>query len=180
MSKKALVILADGFEEIEAISVLDILRRGQVKVTTASLDFKLVSSARGVMVKANYLLSELPHYDFDMLILPGGGEGVENLGQNDDVERMIKRYHMEGRYIAAICAAPSLLDGYGVLDGRRATIYPGMSLANATQVDDEDVVMDGHFITSRGPGTSIAFSLALLEILKGASVAKEVSDAILA
>lgn len=167
MSVRALMILAEGFEEIEALAVVDILRRGLVKVTLAALDFKLVDGAHDIMVKADCLLETLPEFDYDMIILPGGSKGTDNLQDSEVVTNLIKRFDVEGKWIAAICAAPRILDHIGLLKGKKATSYPETKaeMHHATWVD-EAVVVDGKIITSQGPGTALEFGFKLLEVLK--------------
>ena len=167
MSTRALVILADGFEEIEALTVVDVLRRGHVKVTIAALDFKLVTGAHEIIVKADCLLEELPEHEYNMLILPGGNPGTTNLEKSELVTNHIKRMAAEGTYIAAICAAPRILDHMGLLKHKKATCFPSTKddIIDA-HIMDENVVVDGHYITSKGPGTAMEFAFKLLEILK--------------
>ena len=179
MSVRALMILADGFEEVEALTVVDILRRGQIKVTLAALDFKLVDGAHDIMVKADCLLEALPDYTYEMLILPGGAKGTDNLQNSEEVANLIKRFDVEGKWIAAICAAPRILDHMGLLKGKHATSFPGAKpdMKDCNWVD-QDVVVDGNCITSKGPATAFAFGFQLLDVLKPEHV-KEVQDAML-
>jgi 4-methyl-5(b-hydroxyethyl)-thiazole monophosphate biosynthesis len=173
MSKRALIIVADGFEEIEAVAVIDILRRAEIKVTIASIDFKLVTSARNLLIKADYLIDTLPDYEFDMLILPGGGLGVKNLQESDGVKSLIKRFNAEGKYIAAICAAPTILENMGLLKDKTVTAYPGVeSDLKSCKYTSDNVVIDGKLITSKGPGTAMEFSFTLVELLRS----KELRD----
>lgn len=167
MSKRALILLADGFEEIEAVSVIDILRRAGIKVTIASLDFKLVTGAHNVMIKSDCLVESIPEYEYDMLILPGGLTGVENLAESDSVKSIIKLFQVEDKYIAAICAAPTLLNKVGILSGKTITSYPSVrdEFKKVKEYVEDAVVIDGKLITSRGPGTAMAFAYALAEIL---------------
>lgn len=167
MSKRALILLADGFEEIEAISVIDILRRASVKVTIASLDFKLVTGAQNIMIKSDCLLEAIPEYEYDMLILPGGFSGVENLAESENVKSIIKLFQVEGKFIAAICAAPTLLEQIGVIKDKSVTSYPSVegNLKSIKTYKTDDVVIDDKLITSRGPGTAMAFAYTLVELL---------------
>jgi 4-methyl-5(b-hydroxyethyl)-thiazole monophosphate biosynthesis len=161
------MILPDGFEEIEAVAAIDILRRGGVKVNLAALDFKLVDGGHDIMIKADSLIDTLPDYEFNMLILPGGGKGVENMLESEAVTTLIKRFDAEGKWIAAICAAPKVLEHAGILKGKKITCYPGIrnEIKTAHHID-ADVVVDHNIITSRGPATAIAFGLKLLETLR--------------
>lgn len=171
---RAVVVLADGFEEIEAVTPIDVLRRAGVEVITASLDGTRVIGSHGIALEADTTLADAPEA-VDLVILPGGMPGADNLGKSEAVRRLVERTHAAGKRVAAICAAPAMALGRtSVLAGRRATCYPGFEKhlpAGVTHVD-ERVVVDGHVVTSRGPGTALEFSLALVEQL----VSKEKAD----
>ncbi len=181
MSKRALILLADGFEEIEAIAVIDILRRAEIKVAITSLDFKLVASARKMMIKTDYLIETLPDYEFDMLVLPGGSEGVKNLEESEGAKSLIRRFEAEGKYVAAICAAPLILEHMGFLKGKKATSYPGIAaeLKSCEYQANSTVVVDGKLITSQGPATAIEFALTLVEVLKSKEARTAIETAII-
>lgn len=178
MSKKVLVPLADGFEEMEAITIVDILRRAGVLVTTASLDKLQVKGAHGVVIVADALLCELNSEDFDLIALPGGLPGATNLASNETVQKWIKTFDAKNKGIAAICAAPYALKTAGVLKNSY-TCYPafqpniGLDGFNA----NEKVVVDGNITTSQGPSTAMLFALSLVEQLcskeKLESIAKD-------
>lgn len=174
----ALVLLADGFEEIEAVTIIDVLRRGEVKVTTASLAGKQVRGSHDIVIESDALLDSMQVESFDALVLPGG-PAAKTLREDVRARDAIKRAAAAGRLVAAICAAPTALDAAGVLNGKRATAYPGSQLPSATFVE-ERVVEDGNIVTSRGPGTTMAFALKLVERLSGAAVAKTTSERLLA
>jgi protein deglycase len=166
--KRVLVPLAEGFEELEAVTVIDILRRAGVEVVVASLGESPVTGSHGIRVSADTPLAALAGQDFDMIALPGGMPGAENLKQDARIAGIAKRLHAKGRPVAAICAAPMVLAAAGLLDGRRATSYPGfLKDAAKTSVTNEAVVVDGGIITSRGPGTALDFALQLVETLEG-------------
>jgi 4-methyl-5(b-hydroxyethyl)-thiazole monophosphate biosynthesis len=166
--KRVLVPLAEGFEELEAVTVIDILRRAGIEVVVASLAESPVTGSHGIRVAADTPLAALVEQDFDMIALPGGMPGAEHLKKDARIAELARRLHAKGRPVAAICAAPMVLAAAGLLDGRRATSYPGF-LADAAKatVVDEAVVVDGGVITSRGPGTALDFALQLVETLEG-------------
>jgi len=181
MKRKVLVLLADGFEEIEAITSIDVLRRAGLSVTVAGVGKKTVRGSRGVTVKTDIRLSlnrALP----DAVLLPGGMPGVQNLSASREVNKLIVKAANNGKVIAAICAAPShILVPTGVLDGKKATCYPGCEglLKGRARYVDKKVVTDGDFITSQGPGTAFDFALTLVGRLRGSSVEKAVRKKIL-
>lgn len=181
MAKNAVVVLAPGFEEIEAMSIIDILRRAGVTVTVASLQAGAVKGAHGVCVVPDTTLGELDVKKFDTVILPGGNPGYVNLGKDKRVLDAVKTAFEAGKIVAAICAAPSVLAQAGILKGKRATIYPGMesALTGATPVH-ERVVVDGTLVTSQGPGTALEFALTLVELLVGKEKAQEVKNQLVA
>lgn len=168
MSKKVLVPLAEGFEEIEAITVIDLLRRAQIAVTTAGLRPGPVRASRGVVVVPDTTLDAALAEAYDMVVLPGGQPGTDNLAADPRIDALLKRMHAEDRWTAAICAAPKVLAGSGLLRGHTATSYPGVleSLQlTGTTLSAQPVVTDGKVITSRGPGTAMDFALHLIETL---------------
>jgi len=182
MAKETLVILAEGFEDIEAVTPIDILRRAKIDVTVAALKDVKVTGARGVTIIADKRLDDAGA-DFDALILPGGSRGAENLAASAGVRSLIMAMHKKGKVIAAICAAPAVvLAPTGILNGKQATCYPGMESAfdKTTRFKADDVVVDGAIITSRGPATALAFSLAIVEKLAGREEAEKVRKATLA
>jgi protein deglycase len=168
--KRVLVPLAEGFEELEAVTIIDILRRAGIEVVVASLASSPVTGSHGIRLAADTPLGALVEQDFDMVALPGGMPGAEHLKKDPRVAEILKRLHAKGRPIAAICAAPMVLASAGLLAGRRATSYPGFlaDAENSTIVGDA-VVVDRGVITSRGPGTALDFALALVEELAGAT-----------
>ena len=170
-----LLHLAQGFEEIEAVTILDILRRGGVQVMAVSMTGdKTVRGAHDISVEADISFKEADYARCDMIVLPGGMPGTKNLLKDENLMSKIKEFNKQGKYLAAICAAPMVFGAAGILNGKKATIYPGMEeyLKNA-KLTTEKVVVDGKIITSRGPGTAIEFALAIVEILEGAQVSEK-------
>jgi len=181
MPKKALVILAQGFEEVEAVSCIDLLRRAAVEVIVAGLDGITVKGSRGVVVTADKKL-EQAGADFDACILPGGGLGAKNLAQSSKVSSLLDKMNKEQRLIAAICASPAVvLAPLGILDGKAATCFEGMqdNFNSSTVYKEDNVVVDKNIITSRGPATAIDFALKITEHLAGKGVSNKVKADIL-
>lgn len=178
--KKAYLFFATGFEEVEALTVVDILRRGGVDCKTVSImgDYDVISS-HAITIRADLLFEEQNLEDADMLILPGGIPGTPNLKAHDGLDKLIRRYQEDGKYLAAVCAAPTVYGEKGLLKGKNATCYPGMEdgLTGANALTDS-VVCDGQFITSRGMGTCIDFGLTLLAKLKDEKTAREIGKKI--
>lgn len=179
--KHVYVFLADGFEEIEALTVVDVLRRAGVRVETISVSGnEIVQGAHWISVKADTVYEEAKFDSVDMLVLPGGMPGTTNLKKHKGLNELLRAYDKEEKWIAAICAAPSILGELGMLNGRKACCYPSFEekLAGA-QVVEEPAVADGHIITGRGMGTAIPFALKLAEVLAGAQKAEQVKESIL-
>lgn len=177
---KAYVCLADGTEEIEALTVVDLLRRGKVETKTVSvMPQRMITGAHGIRVEADLLFAEELFRDGDLLVLPGGMPGTTHLRKHAGLRTVLEEYFREGRYLAAICAAPSVLGDNGFLKGKRATCYPGFedSLTGAV-LCTERVVRDGTVITSRGLGTAIDFALELLRLLQGEETAEQIARGI--
>jgi len=174
---RALIPLAQGCEELEAVTIIDLLRRANIDVVTAGLDKETVTASRGVRLVPDTDLDTALKQDYDMVILPGGLPGADHLDRDNRIRALLKKMAAGKKYTAAICAAPKALANAGVLEGKRATAYPGV-LDNLklpqTRITHEAVVIDGHVITSRGPGTAMDFALALIEILLGKQKRNEV------
>lgn len=165
-----LVPLAQGCEELESVTIIDLLRRAGIDVTTAGLDAQPVTASRGVVLIPDTTLDEALKNDYDMVVLPGGLPGADHLDQDPRIQDLLKKMANSEKFTAAICAAPKVLASAGLLDGKRATAYPGtlekLNLATTT-LAAEPVVKDGKVITSRGPGTAMDFALTLIETLVG-------------
>lgn len=177
--KTALVIFADGSEELEAVTIINILRRGGVNVTVAGLHGGPLRGSRGTVLLPDTTLDEALSRDYDMLVLPGGQPGTDHLRNDARVASLLKKMQALDRNIAAICAAPSVLAQAGLLDGKRATCYPGaLDEFPAVQRQTAAVVEDGKLITSRGPGTAMDFALTLVERLSGKAKREAVEAAL--
>jgi 4-methyl-5(b-hydroxyethyl)-thiazole monophosphate biosynthesis len=176
---KVLVPLAQGCEEIEAVTIIDILRRAGIEVVAAGLAAGPVKASRGVMLMPDATLDDVLTQDFDLIALPGGMPGMTHLKNDPRVLGLLKTMAEQGKYTTAICASPAVLAKAGLLAGKRATSYPGF-LDNAPGVglDDSPVVRDGKVVTSRGPGTAMDFALELVEILAGKPKRDEVEAAL--
>jgi 4-methyl-5(b-hydroxyethyl)-thiazole monophosphate biosynthesis len=167
---RVLVPLAPGCEELEAVTIIDLLRRAGIEVVTAGLESGPVRASRGVTLMPDTDLDSVLADDFDMIVLPGGLPGAERLDDDPRIRALVRRLAETGRYTAAICAAPRVLANAGLLDGKSATAYPGHleKLARPeVRLSPEPVVSDGRVITSRGPGTAMDFALTLIEALAG-------------
>lgn len=167
---RVLIPLAQGCEELEAVTLIDLLRRAGIEVITASLDENPVQCSRGTVLLADTTLDKILNDDFDMVVLPGGLPGADNLQQDERIIKLLKQLHQKGKYTAAICAAPKVLASAGLLENRRATSYPGSldaSETSNTTVTSNPIEIDGKVITSRGPGTAMDFALQLIEQLEG-------------
>lgn len=166
---KAYFLLANGFEEIEAIAPIDILRRCGVKVKTVSVhQSKIVSGSHGIDFESDEILSKVDLNDGDMIVLPGGGFGVENLDKVSQLTDIIKSYLDNDKYVAAICAAPSLLGKRGFLKGKKATCYPGFEkFLDGAILTTETLIKDGNIITAKAAGVALDFGFLLGSLLAG-------------
>ena len=171
-----LIPLAPGCEELEAVTLIDILRRGGIGVVTAGLAPGPVKASRGTVLVPDALLDEVMGHCFDMVVLPGGMPGSEHLKEDARIRALLQRMAAGGHYVGAICAAPMALHAAGLLEGRRATGFPGVleQLPGTHRYCEDAVVQDGKIVTSRGPGTAMDFALALLELLAGKTRREEV------
>ena len=172
-----LIPLAQSCEELEAVTIIDLLRRAGIDVTTAGLDEKPVRASRGVVLIPDTTLDEALKNDYDMVVLPGGLPGADYLDKDSRIQTLIKKMASSEKFVAAICAAPKVLASAGLLDGKRATAYPGtlekLKLTNTTITADV-IIKDNNVITSRGPGTAMDFALSLIETLAGKDKRAEV------
>jgi len=175
----ALVPLAQGCEELEAVTLIDLFRRAGVTVTVAGLEAGPVTASRGVVLLPETTLDAVLDQDFDLVALPGGLGGAQRLEADRRIAALLRRMTEQGRYVAAICAAPKVLASAGLLDGREATAYPGILDGQTDlRLSSAAVVRDGTFITSRGPGTAMDFALSLIELLCGRTKRDEVESAL--
>ena len=181
MSKKVLVPIADGVEEIEAVSIIDVLRRAGAEVTVASVQKLQVTASRGVKLAADKPISQCTGETYDLIALPGGMPGAEHLRDCQELEVMLKKQDQENRLIAAICASPAVvLLPHGLLDKRRATCHPNfVEKLKETEAAESRVVVDGNCVTSRGPGTALEFALKLVELLFGKEKARQTAEPML-
>ena len=172
------VFLAHGFEEIEALTAVDLMRRADIQVKTVSImEDKLVYGAHGIGVEADILFKEAMFATCEMLVFPGGMPGTTNLCNHKELKEELQAFAKSGKPVAAICAAPMVLAKAGLFDGHRATIYPGMEKHLSGAVPSEEkVVKSGNLITSKGPGTAMDFALALIGELKGETVMQGIKD----
>ncbi len=181
-SKRVLVPLAQGCEELEAVTIMDLLVRGGIDVVSASLDVnQVITASRGVQLIAKTTLNAVIDEPFDMVVLPGGLPGADYLDQDNRVLEKLKSTVEAGGISAAICAAPKVLVTAGLLAGKQATSYPGVidiKPAEGMSYMQQPVVEDGQIITSQGPGTAMDFALTLIERLQGASVREQVEKAL--
>lgn len=177
MQKKVLVPIADGTEEMEAVIVIDVLRRAGARVTVASVGGRQITASRGVRLVADAELAACAGEVFDLIALPGGMPGAEHLRDSPEIARLLAEQAAAGRLIGAICAAPAVvLAHHGLLAGRQATCHPSFQDRLGDNVDaDRPVVVDGPIITSQGPGTALPFALRLVEALYGADQARKVA-----
>ena len=173
---KVAVYFATGYEEVEALSVVDILRRGGIEVLMVGADGqKAVSSRNHVSINMDALVEEINHDEIDMMVLPGGVPGVNHLAENEILVKQLKEFKEKGKWLAAICAGPSILGNLGLLKGEQATCYPGYEeQLLGCEYLKEPVVVSNHIITAVGAGASLDFGYKILEMLKG----KELSDKI--
>jgi 4-methyl-5(b-hydroxyethyl)-thiazole monophosphate biosynthesis len=182
MSTTILVPLAAGFEEIEAVTLIDLLRRAGALVTTASLGDEPVCGSHGITVVADRLLDEVVDQPFSAVVLPGGQPGSDHLAHDARIKRLLQAQVAAGRHVAAICAAPLVLAGAGLLDFKAATGYPGvlgpLNVPGLKLDERRAVVHDGLVITARGPGTAIDFALDLIGILIGAAQREAVESSL--
>ncbi len=180
MSKKVLVAIADGTEELEAVTIIDVLRRAEANVTVVSVGTKQVTASRGVKLVADAVISDCVGSIYDLIVLPGGMPGAEHLRDSSQLTEMLKEQAASGRLYAAICASPAVaLKPHGLLENKKATCYPSL-LSELDNPEQAKVVVDGNCITSQGPGTALEFALKLVELLFGTEKSREVAKAMLA
>jgi len=173
---RVLVPLAEGCEELEAVTIIDILRRAKVDVVVAGLAAGPVTASRGTRLLPDTTLAEALEQEFDLVALPGGLPGADHLGADERLTTLLRRMAASGKMVAALCAAPKVLAAQGLLDGKRATAYPGVldGTYPGVQSTGAAVEVEGNIITSRGPGTAMDFALVLVEQLCGAETRHQV------
>ncbi len=174
-----LVPLAQGCEELEAVTITDLLVRAGIKVTTCGLDDRPVTASRGITIIPDTSIDKILNQSFDLIVLPGGLPGADHLRDDERLQALIKKQARQNKYLGAICAATKALAQAGVLDGKTATGFPGVlnALGNSNiTISDNAVEIDGNIVTSRGPGTAIDFTLALIELLEGKDKRDEVNQ----
>ncbi|MCL2254062.1 MAG: DJ-1/PfpI family protein [Lachnospiraceae bacterium] len=178
--KKVAVFFAAGFEEVEAVTVVDLLRREEIETLIVSVTDELfVASARGILMKADISIKDIDFDTIDMIVLPGGLDGRNNLEACELLMEQIDRFHQQGKPLAAICAAPAILAKRGILNGIKACVYPTFeSSLNGATILQEAAVWDGHIITGRGMGCSIDFALAIVAYFKGFAAADSLAEKI--
>ncbi|WP_026660981.1 DJ-1 family glyoxalase III [Butyrivibrio sp. AC2005] len=174
------IFLADGFEEIEGLTVVDICRRAGLTIDMVSVMGTLqVTGSHGIEVKADKLLDEVKFDEMDMLVLPGGMPGTTNLEKTEKLVEQIRAFDAAGKYISAICAAPGVFGRAGLLQGRKACVYPGLEgELKGADVQMTETTVDGHILTSRGMGTAIPFALAIVERFCGKETADKLGKGI--
>lgn len=178
--KKACMFFAPGFEEVEALTAVDLLRRAGVELAMVSVNGEtMVEGSHGIAVRMDKVFSEVNYEEMALLILPGGQPGTNNLKASEEVTKLVLDFDKKGKLLAAICAAPTVFGGLGLLNGRKATCYPGCEdgLTGAV-LSTECVVVDGNITTSRGVGTAISFALSLIEQLLGKEKAEQIRTSI--
>lgn len=177
---KVYIFLANGFEEIEGLTVVDLLRRANINITMVSITGEqFITGSHQIIIKADALFENVDFNDADMLVLPGGMPGTKYLSGHEGLDQLLKQFHTKGKKISAICAAPSVLGSKGLLKGKYATCYPGFEDALlGAHIKNDAVVTDGNFTTSKGLGTAIDFSLALIKNLKSGAEAANIAKSI--
>lgn len=177
---KVVVFFATGYEEVEALSVVDILRRGGVEVIMAGIDEDVVVSAHGIKIQMDQKAEDINYDEVEMIVLPGGLPGVDNLFASELVKTKVLEFKAANKWIAAICAGPSVLGKFGVLEGEKATCYPNFEqfLYGATHVEERTVVSN-KIVTGIGAGASLEFALKLLEVISGVEKAEQIKSAML-
>jgi 4-methyl-5(b-hydroxyethyl)-thiazole monophosphate biosynthesis len=181
MAHRALLLLAPGYEELEAVAIADILRRASIEVIIAGTVPGPVVSARDIKIIPDTELENVKDELFDLVILPGGIDGTENLAKDDRVVTILKRQLEQGKGIGAICAAPTVFDRHGLSKDKTITCHPVcMNAVKQSGISSERVVRDGQIITSQGPGTAIEFALSLVEYLEGKEKMLEINKGVLA
>ncbi len=179
--KPIYIHLTEGFEEIEAITIVDVLRRAALNILTVSLTGKHeVAGSHGIIVKADLLYEKANYAEAQMIILPGGMPGSKHLMEHQGLSQQLLQFHQEGKYIGAICAAPMVLGNLGILKGKKAVCYPGFEgYLNGADLRNTPSCKDGHIFTGRGVGAALEFSLSIVATLKNEETAQKLRQAML-
>ncbi len=180
--KRIALILAHGFEEVEAVTPIDILRRGGIDVVIAGIGDNKIIGSHGISIECDTTIGQIDAVDFDGVVIPGGLTGANNISESEEAGRFIESIYQNKKIVAAICASPSIvLSPLKVLDGKKSTGYPGFEngFSEFVELKTDKVVVDGNIITSKGPGTAADFSFAILEYLVGQEKAESVAKAML-
>ena len=179
--KRVYIFLADGFEEVEALTVVDILRRGQIDLVMVSVSGnREVEGSHGIAVRTDMLFDESDFSDADMLVLPGGMPGTKHLREHEGLAKVLLGAAEAGTRIAAICAAPTVLGGLGLLKGKKAVCYPGLEdKLTGAEPGEKSVVVSGNITTSKGVGTALPFALELLKQLAGAACSEKMAESVI-
>lgn len=180
--KRVLIMLADGFEEVESLTVVDYLRRIDIVCDTVSItNDRIVKGAHQIVVKTDKILEEINNSSvYDALVLPGGMPGATNLRDDDKVINLVREFNEKGKLVGAICAAPIVLQKAGIIDGKRVTSYPGFeNELRGANYSEELVVRDGNIITARGPAVAVYFAIEIVKYLCGKEFAKKLKEDIL-
>ena len=177
---KIIIAISNGFEEIEAISIIDICRRAEIEVCIAAVEDLITAGAHNIRITADYKIEEVNSNDFDMMVLPGGLPNAFTLAENEHVQKLLKEFKEKNKYISAICAAPYALHTAEVLN-QNYTCYPSFEekIDPSSYISDKKVVKDEKVLTSQGPATAMEFSLEIVKILKGEEVYNQVKNALL-
>lgn len=175
------LFLAEGFEEVEGLTVVDLLRRADMDIKMVSIEESLmVQSSHGVMVKADMKFEDVDFEHADMIVLPGGMPGTKHLLEHEGLKQKLLEFHREGKMLGAICAAPMVLGENGILEGKKAVCYPGFEEhLKGAEVGTWEAVQDGNVITSRGLGTAIEFGLTIVSHFKGTEKAEKIRKSIM-
>jgi len=178
---KVCVFFADGLEEIEGLTVVDLLRRADIPISIVSITGNpMITGAHGVKIEADALFNDVDFTDIDMLVLPGGMPGTKNLKAHVGLRDLLLEFNAKGKYLAAICAAPIILGQLNLLNGKKATCYPGFEeQLTGASFSEDNCVIDGNIMTSRGLGTAIDFAAAIISIIKDQAVADALMKAIM-
>ena len=177
---RVLIPLATGFEEIEAVTNIDVLRRASIEVVTISLNSLDVKGDHGIPIIADQRIDQIDVDDFDAIVLPGGMPGAGNLRDNQKILDFVRKIYDKGGLVAAVCAAPIVLEAARILEGKKATSYPSFSdeMSSCKYLEDR-VVKDDNIITARGPGVALEFALEIVKYIKTESDAKELKEAMI-